>query len=225
MDASVDSCQDTRQGGEDKFGHGRPPPAISPRPEPNPCPDAAAVGMSPRRACWGRPLLRRMGPGSPRPAHARGHSPGPGGGCGGPASRVFVTPLHTEHPHPRRQNKGTPEKEAPLHTQGVPRARRRTLACGRLSREVGAPRMRAPRGCRRPEDAGAVGRAPGKPRDNAAHTSPGPQKSTLGLHAGPRRKAWETAGQRAGRGGHPKRSREGEEDGRTEAQLRGSCTL
>lgn len=71
---------------------------------------------------------------------------GPGGGCGGPASRVFVTPLHTEHPHPRRQNKGTPEKAAPLHTQGVPQARRRTLACGRLSREVGAPRMRAPRG-------------------------------------------------------------------------------
>lgn len=70
-----------------------------------------------------------------------------------------------------------------------------------------------------------MGRAPGKPRDNAAHTSPGPQKSTLGLHAGPRRKARETAGQRAGRGGHPKRSREGEEDGRTEAQLRGSCTL
>lgn len=186
-------------------------------------PPAGLLGTAPAQAHGAR--LPSAGP------RTRSQPAGPGGGCGGPASRVFVTPLHTEHPHPRRQNKGTPEKEAPLHTQGVPRARRRTLACGRLSREVGAPRMRAPRGCRRPEDAGAPRRR--APWDEplgshgiTQHTHhPGPRNPLWGFTLGHDARRGKTAGQRAGRGGHPKRSREGEEDGRTEAQLRGSCTL
>lgn len=192
----------------------RPSTAVSARPEPNPVqmpwlwggPTGGPTGDGPCSGAWGQASLGQ-------PTHVL-TAQGPGGWVRGPASRFFVTPRLAEHPHHPRHDEGVPEKEASLHTQGAARARRRMPASGRLSREAGAPRMRVPWD----EPLGSHGKTwhahPLSPR-NPLWGFP------LGQDAGRRK----MAGRRAGRGRHPKRSLEGDEDGWTEVQLRGSRTL
>lgn len=82
-----------------------------------------------------------------------------------------------------------------------------------MGSETGAGVREAERGGGRPENVGAMGRASGKSRGNTAHRRLGPRNPLWGFALGQDARCRKMAGQRAGQGGHPKRSQEGDKDG------------